>query len=72
MNTLEKSTGKEEATKWFEKDLGDYTNTEETDEDKTFEYEEVKVDGEQICADLLHYIDVIKQQEEERKKERQE
>ena len=56
----------------FEKDLGDYTNPEEKDEDKIFEYEEVKVDGEEVCDDLLHYIDVIKQQEVKRKKERQE
>ena len=56
----------------FEKDLGDYTNAKEKDEDKIFEYEEVKVDGEEVCDDLLHYIDVIKQQEVERKKERQE
>ena len=56
----------------FEKDLNDYTNTKEKDEDKIFEYEEVKVDGEEVCDDLLHYIDVIKQSsaEEERKKER--
>ena len=45
----------------FEKDLSDYTNTKEKDEDKIFEYEEVKVDGEEVCDDLLHYIDVIKQ-----------
>ena len=56
----------------FEKDLNDYTNTKEKDEDKIFEYEEVKVDGEEVCDDLLHYIDVIKQSsaEEENKKER--
>ena len=52
----------------FEKDLGYYTNTEEKDEGKIFEYEEVKVDGEEVCDDLLHYIDLIKQQEKERKK----
>ena len=45
----------------FEKDFSDYTNTKEKDEDKIFEYEEVKVDGEEVCDDLLHYIDVIKQ-----------
>ena len=44
----------------FEKDLSDYTNTKEKDEDKIFEYEEVKVDGEEVCDDLLHCIDVIK------------
>ena len=56
----------------FEKDLSDYTNTKEKDEDKIFECEEVKVDGEEVCDDLLHYINVIKQSsaEEERKKER--
>ena len=54
----------------FEKDLGDYTNTEEKDEDMIFEYEEVKVDEEEVCDDLLHFIDVIKQQEEKRRKER--
>ena len=56
----------------FEKDLSDYTNTKEKDEDKIFEYEEVKVDGEEVCDDVLYYIDVIKQSsaEEERKKER--
>ena len=56
----------------FEKDLSDYTNAKEKDEDKIFEYEEVKVDGEEVCDDLLHSIDVIKQSsaEEERKKER--
>ena len=57
----------------FEKDLSDYTNTKEKDEDKIFEYEEVKVDGEEVCDDLLHCIDVVKQSsaEEERKKEGQ-
>ena len=54
----------------FEKDLGNYTNTEEKDEDDIFEYEEVKVDGEEVCDDLLHYIDVIKQQEEQRKSDK--
>ena len=65
INTSEKSTGKEE-------DLGDHTNTEGKDEDKISEYEEVKVDEEEVCNDLLHYINVIKQQEEKRKKERRE
>ena len=53
----------------FEKDLSDYANMKEKDEDKIFEYEEVKVDGEEVYDDLLHYIDVIKQSsaEEERK-----
>ena len=66
----------------FKKDLTDYTNAKEKDEDKIFEYEEVKVDGEEVCDDLLHYIGVIKQSsaekernkerlEEERKKERE-
>ena len=57
----------------FEKDLSDYTNTKVKDEDKIFEYEKAKVDGEEVSDDLLHYIDVIKQScaEEERKKERQ-
>ena len=56
----------------FEKDLNDYTNIKEKDEDKIFEYEEVKVDGEEVCYHLLYYIDVIKQSsaEEERKRER--
>ena len=44
----------------FEKDLSNYTNTKEKDEDKIFEYEEVKVDGEEVFDDLLHYTDVIK------------
>ena len=48
----------------FEKDLGDYTNTEEKDKDKIFQYQEKKVDVEEIYTDLLHYIDVIMQQEE--------
>ena len=52
----------------FEKDLSDYTNTKEKDEDKIFEYEEVKVDGEEVCDDLLHYIDVVKQSSERKKK----
>ena len=58
----------------FQKDLRDYTNTKKKDEDKIFKYEKVKVDGEEVCDDLLHYIDVIKQSsvEEERKKERPE
>ena len=62
----------------FEKHLSDYTNAKEKDEDKIFEYDEVNVDGEEVCDDLLHYINVIKQSstEEEirknsqRKKER--
>ena len=55
-----------------ENDFSNYTNTKEKDENKFFEYEEVKVDGEEVCDDLLHYIDAIKQSsaEEERKKER--
>ena len=63
----------EKKKRQFEKDLSDYTNTKEKDEDKIFEYEEVKVDGEEVCDDLLHCIDVIKQSsaEEERKKEGQ-
>ena len=51
----------------FKKDLSDYTNTKKKDEDKIFEYEEVKVAGEEVCDGLLHYIDVIVAQ---RKKER--
>ena len=39
----------------FEKDLSDYTNTKGKDEDKIFEYEEVKIDGEKVCDDLLHH-----------------
>ena len=66
----------------FEKDLSYYTNTKKKDEEKIFEYEEVKVDGEEVCDDFLRYIGVIKQSsaekernkerlEEERKKERE-
>ena len=32
----------------FQKDFGDYTNTGGKNEDKIFEYEEVKVDGEEV------------------------
>ena len=55
----------------FEKDLSDYTNAKEKDEDKIIECEEVKVDGEEVCADVLHYVDVIKQSsaQEERKRD---
>ena len=54
----------------FEKHLSDYTNTKEKDEDKIFKYNEVNVDGEEVCDDLPHYINVIKQssREEERRK----
>ena len=45
----------------FEKHLSDYTNTKEKDKDKIFEYDEVNVDGEEVCDDLLHYINVVKQ-----------
>ena len=38
----------------FEKDLGNYTNTEEKDKDKIFQYQEVNVDVEELCTDHLH------------------
>ena len=38
----------------FEKDLGNFTNTEEKDKDKIFQYQEVNVDVEELCTDHLH------------------
>ena len=55
----------------FEKDITEYENTTEMQEQNRSEYEDLKVEGEDIYDDLEHYINVIKQEQCQRERERE-
>ena len=62
-NNLEKKRAQ------FEKDITEYEKTDDKDENKLAEYEEFKIDAEDIFDDLEHYINVKKQQQQQREQE---
>lgn len=56
----------------FEKDIKDYEETESKDEDKIIEFENFKVEAEDIYDDIQHYIEVVKKLNEADEQKRRE
>ena len=53
----------------FEKDLEEYRQTDEKDDEKIEELRDYLVDGEELIDELEHYIGVGKEQAEERERQ---
>jgi len=53
----------------FERDIVEYKKTEDKDEDKIDEFENIQVEAEDITDDIEHYFGVTKEQRHERERQ---
>ena len=53
----------------FERDIVEYKKTEDKNEDKIDEFENIQVEAEDITDDIEHYFGVIKEQRHERERQ---